>query len=277
MLSEQANLVREEISAGTGANIAISVVSSGVQTGLKIWFADLSRSRGPVVDLTPFGLTRYRAELYFGSFSADTILQMQGAGEEEQSLARALIQSVANTPDVHLSGAATDDNWVIENTNFRIMAEMKRIENRFSNEALISVCRELVIPMMGAMAELCGYEEVQDMSLLDAMKGEMEGALHITTVRRRERNPRNRLLCLRIHGNVCGVCLLDPAKRYGASGDIIEVHHLQPLSLVDQPRTYNPLTDLIPLCPNCHRAIHTRRPVPWTPADIRAGMDTTDG
>lgn len=277
MLPEQANLVREEISTGTGANIDISVISSGVQTGLKIWFADLSRSRGPVIDLTPFGLTRYRVELYFGSFSADTILQMQGAGEEELALARSLMQCVSNTPNVHLSGSAAGDNWVITGESFRVMAEMKRVENRFSNEALISVCRELVIPMMGAMAELCGYEEVKDLSSPDSMEGEKEGALHIATVRRRERNPRNRLLCLRVHGNLCGVCQLDPAMRYGTRGGILEVHHLQPLSLADQSRTYNPLTDLIPLCPNCHRAVHTRRPVPWTPADIRAEMEMTNG
>ena len=37
------------------------------------------------------------------------------------------------------------------------------------------------------------------------------------------------------------------------------------LSVVEE---YDPATDLIPLCPNCHRAVHTRRPVPWTPANL---------
>ena len=73
---------------------------------------------------------------------------------------------------------------------------------------------------------------------------------------RRERNPRNRLLCLQIHGEVCAVCDLDPRTAYGDAGSIIEVHHLQQLASSDKARHYDPAVDLVPLCPNCHKAVH---------------------
>ena len=49
---------------------------------------------------------------------------------------------------------------------------------------------------------------------------------------------------------------------YGEGVGVIEVHHLEPLALLVDPRAYNPETDLVPLCPNCHRAVHTQRPRP---------------
>jgi 5-methylcytosine-specific restriction protein A len=47
------------------------------------------------------------------------------------------------------------------------------------------------------------------------------------------------------------------------------VHHLEPVASLDVPRVYNPATDLIPLCPNCHRAVHSRAPVPYQPEELK--------
>ena len=80
-------------------------------------------------------------------------------------------------------------------------------------------------------------------------------------ITKRERNPRNRFLCFSIHGEICGVCGFDPKATYGSAiSSILEVHHIEPLSEIEKARVYNPRTDLIPLCPNCHRAIHKRKP-----------------
>ena len=91
-----------------------------------------------------------------------------------------------------------------------------------------------------------------------------------SVVKRRERNPRNRVLCIRLKGERCAGCGLEPRKSYGSAGAIIEVHHLEPLSLLQAPRPYDPAFDLVPLCPNCHRAVHTRRPVPLSLAELTA-------
>src|SRR5690606_9255338 len=110
--------------------------------------------------------------------------------------------------------------------------------------SIVGVCRNLVIPIIAAMAELYGYETVEGEGAR-GLEPEIEGAISHSIVVRRERNPRNRLLCLRIHGAVCKICGVDPGMLYGEAGNIIEVHHLEPLSLVESPRPYDPSTDLI--------------------------------
>ncbi len=267
MLAAKQSLVLREVEEGTGAAIGLEEDRSGMQAGLRLWFADLPRSHSPIVTLRPTGLRRYRATLTFGNFAADTICQMNRADAEEVQLARALIISVADSATVRLGGGQTLDDWRVTDGNFSLSAEKRDIVERFEDDALAATCREVVIPILAAMAELYGYDPVEEPV---GSAGEIEGALAVSVISRRERNPRNRLLALRIHGLQCKVCDFDPARRYSNLRSIIEVHHIQPLSSLGQPRAYDPSQDLIPLCPNCHRAAHTRRPLPWSPDELRA-------
>jgi 5-methylcytosine-specific restriction protein A len=162
----------------------------------------------------------------------------------------------------------TLEAWELNGAGFSIVAEKRGISGRFDEETLVGTCRDMVIPMLAAMAELYGYDPVEEPEELQA-EALLEGAVRVSLVKRRERNPRNRLLCLRIHGTSCKVCGLNPEAVYGDAGSIIEVHHIQPLSSGEGARPYDPATDLIPLCPNCHRAAHTRRPLPLSPGELR--------
>jgi 5-methylcytosine-specific restriction enzyme A len=271
MLADRQALILQEVAEGTGAAVGIEAVRAGVQTGLLLWFEDLGRARSPIVELLPKGLKRYEAKLRFGNFAAETIAQMRRAEDEEKQLARALVRSIGVKAEVEVSQQSLDD-WEVRDRDFAIVASQKGVENRFGEEALTATCRALVIPMLGAMAELYGYDPVcLDETNEDAFL--MEGAIRVSVVTRRERNPRNRLLCLRIHGHRCAICGRDPRGQYGQAGGIIEVHHIQPLSSSEGARPYSPETDLIPLCPNCHRAAHTRRPQPWTPEELRAMLN----
>jgi 5-methylcytosine-specific restriction protein A len=268
MLASKQTLIREALVEGTGASVDLEVESSAAQTGLRIWFSDIGRNQSPIMGLHPTGLHRYRARLSFGSFAAPTIAQLQKAGGEEQQLARALIRSVASVAQVTIDGGQSLDDWTVRNGAFTIVAEKRDIADRFGDDALVATCRELVVPILAAMAELYGYDPIDDASAAGE-DAEWEGAVQLAIVKRRERNPRNRLLCLRLHGDKCAVCAVEPRGVYGEAGGIIEVHHLQPLSLSDEPRMYDPASDLIPVCPNCHRAAHTKRPLPWTPDELR--------
>lgn len=272
MLPEKKALILQEVCEGTGAAICLEDDPSGIQSGLRLWFGDLDRSHSPIVTLKPLGLRRLEATLSFGKFAADTIKQMQSAQDEEVQLARALVASVAGSADLRISGNQTLENWRILDGSFTISAQKKGIVARFDDETLVAVCRELVTPLLAAMAELCGYDPVEE-PLPPDHEMHFEGSISLQLIKRRERNPRNRLLSLRLHGTVCMICGLDPEQTYGGAGGIIEVHHLQPLSASDGARLYNPATDLVPLCPNCHRAVHTRRPLPWTPEELRALID----
>jgi 5-methylcytosine-specific restriction protein A len=267
MLAAKQALILREVEEGTGAAIGLEEDRSGMQSGLRLWFSDLPRAHSPLVNLQPVGLKRFRLTLTFGNFAADTIAQMSRADAEEVQLARALVASVADCASVGFSGNQTLDDWRIIDGRFWLTAEKRDISERFEDDALIATCRELVIPILAAMAELYGYDPIEPSV---EPTGEVEGDISIAVIRRRERNPRNRLLALRIHGEVCKVCGHDPLRQYPDLRSTIEVHHIQPLSSLSAPRVYNPSEDLIPLCPNCHRAAHTRRPLPWSLDELKA-------
>ena len=38
------------------------------------------------------------------------------------------------------------------------------------------------------------------------------------------------------------------------------MHHIIPISEINEIYTVDPKQDLIPVCPNCHRALHSQRP-----------------
>ena len=72
-----------------------------------------------------------------------------------------------------------------------------------------------------------------------------------------ERNPMTRIRAIEIHGLTCKVCSFNFSDRYGKLGDgFIHVHHLKPVSELDEAVVINPSKDLIVLCANCHAIVH---------------------
>lgn len=84
-----------------------------------------------------------------------------------------------------------------------------------------------------------------------------EGACSTVTVNRYERSPANRAACIAAHGSRCKVCGFDFGAVYGPlAHGYIEVHHRIPVSKMGGSYQIDPVNDLIPLCANCHAAIH---------------------
>jgi 5-methylcytosine-specific restriction protein A len=270
MIAEKTELILRELLEGTGAAFAASVRHTGLRQNLRIWFADLDERHGPVAELRPFGLKGHQVRLSFGNFAAGIIHQMRKASPEDVQLARALVGSIRPGVVLDINGQDAE-KWCVIDGSFHITATVRDLDHPHSDAALVATCRSVIVPIMAAMAELIGYDVIDESDSGHAEA--FEGAVLRSLVRRRERNPRNRLLCIRIHGEKCAVCGLQPGLRYGSAGSIIEVHHLQPLALLKTPRAYDPRTDLVPLCPSCHRAAHTRRPVPYSPAELRELME----
>ena len=73
-----------------------------------------------------------------------------------------------------------------------------------------------------------------------------------------ERNTRLRKEFFRARPTAtCDVCTLDTAKTYPWTERIIDLHHLLPLSSGTRVEANGTtFDDLVPVCPNCHRAIH---------------------
>ena len=89
-----------------------------------------------------------------------------------------------------------------------------------------------------------------------------EGKLKKTTMRSYDRDPVARQKCLEIYGYRCHVCHFRFSDMYGDWGhEYIEVHHLNPLGEGDGERETDPKEDLRPVCANCHRMLHHKRPV----------------
>ncbi|WP_335479085.1 HNH endonuclease [Gottfriedia acidiceleris] len=77
---------------------------------------------------------------------------------------------------------------------------------------------------------------------------------------RYERKAINRLRAIEFHGTTCKVCKFNFEDVYGEHGkDFIEVHHLKPLSTLDEAVEIDPENDLVPVCSNCHRMLHRKR------------------
>jgi len=78
----------------------------------------------------------------------------------------------------------------------------------------------------------------------------------------RERNMELRQACIDYfktqHGGriVCECCGFDFAARYDIQDEYIEVHHRFPFSQTEGEHPVDAITDLVPLCANCHRMIH---------------------
>lgn len=95
----------------------------------------------------------------------------------------------------------------------------------------------------------------------EAVGALFEGAVTRVAVNRFERNAHARAACIAHHGAVCAVCGFDFAKVYGDIGDgVITVHHLRELSTIGEEYEVDPVKDLLPVCDNCHRMLHTTRP-----------------
>lgn len=88
----------------------------------------------------------------------------------------------------------------------------------------------------------------------------IEGSVQQVYVNKYERNPKARLECINYcESYKCQICDFDFVKVYGEIGKgFIHVHHLKPLFMMGKSYKLNPITDLIPLCPNCHAMLHRK-------------------
>ena len=89
-------------------------------------------------------------------------------------------------------------------------------------------------------------------------------------VNRYERSPEARRACIAHHGTSCAACGFSFEQKYGEIGrDFIHVHHVVPVSQLGGSYELDPISDLIPLCANCHAMAHQGVSTPRTVAELR--------
>jgi hypothetical protein len=88
-----------------------------------------------------------------------------------------------------------------------------------------------------------------------------EGASKKIYINAYERNSKARKACINHYGCKCDVCGFDFAENYGELGEgIITVHHVKKLADIKKEYKVDPITDLRPVCANCHAVIHRADP-----------------
>lgn len=264
MIGDKTAFLQQVILEATQAAVEVSKDTSGARTGLRVHFRGWTRQGGPVLSLTPSGLNRHIVELRFGDYARPCIAHIEeNANDEQYAVARALVAQLAEQFETEIQPENDLENWTV-GSDLKIIVTIKGLTSQSDEESLSSSARSVIVPLIASIAELIGCKDDDP-----SEQGDVEGGIVEVTVKRRERSRRNRLLCLSIHGNICSVCGLDPSSVYGEEcGEILEVHHIEPLSEAEAARVYDPKTDLIPLCPNCHRAAHRRKPA-YTPDELK--------
>jgi len=271
MLSNHLLLIQHSLSIATGAGISIAQKKLNGRDFIELWFSEIDKANGPIIELSPTGTRRHNVKLRFGSFANKIIEQIKETDTESGQLARLLMNQLETQFGVSFSAGMTAENWSIEDRKFTLEIERKGIDDYLSEIEITETCKNIITPVLGVLAELIGYEELSTDVAING-SGHEEGASYLSKVTRRERNPRNRLLCIQIHGDFCNICGFIPSSHYFFLGSIIEVHHIEQLAELEHPKIYDPAKDLIPLCPNCHRAIHKRIP-PYTPDELRGFLN----
>ncbi|PKM51961.1 MAG: hypothetical protein CVV02_04910 [Firmicutes bacterium HGW-Firmicutes-7] len=142
--------------------------------------------------------------------------------------------------------------------------EIRRIDQKFNNFSQVK-----------QKLDSNKYEEI--MALIDSKSNQVlipeeipaeeaekyaEGSKKQIMVNAYERNPKARQACIEIHGTGCIICGFDFGEVYG--GDFagkIHVHHIKPLADIDDEYEVDPENDLVPVCPNCHMILHSKKEV----------------
>jgi 5-methylcytosine-specific restriction protein A len=89
-------------------------------------------------------------------------------------------------------------------------------------------------------------------------------------VNRYERDPEARRVCIAHHGINCAACGFSFEATYGDIGkDFIHIHHVVPVSQLGNGYQLDPLTDLVPLCGNCHAMAHQGVGIPRSLVELR--------
>jgi 5-methylcytosine-specific restriction protein A len=97
-----------------------------------------------------------------------------------------------------------------------------------------------------------------------------DDAVARVAVNRYERDAEARRACIAHRGTSCAACGFSFEMAYGEVGaDFIHVHHVVPASQLGGAYQLDPLTDLVPLCANCHAMAHHGVGSPRSEAELR--------
>lgn len=227
--------------------------------------SDLERGNGfsIVVGRTP---RRVEASLRMDRFAGALLRQMAEADEDGRNLFLNLLEEAGSNGitatavlnDVGIRAAA--DLQMREWSRLEIDCD-KRIPGPIApGKPVDELVFEVAASCAGLALSLLPLEDARESPPLFE-DGLPEGAAMRVAVNRYERSRMNRAACIARNGTSCSVCGFNFALAYGELGEgFIEIHHKVPVSQMGGAYRISPVTDLAPVCPNCHAMLHRQDP-----------------
>ena len=209
-----------------------------------------------------------------GKFARPLVKKMGDAGPEGRVAFSALAAVAAKQGKVTLRANGLDLNaqepasWPSQWQKLDLAIKKQGIVfEELAPRELKRLLGEIVTPLFGMCIALIGIEDVE----ADASAAEGDPTERLS--RRYERRLVNREVCLATRGRRCYCCNMDFGEVYGSSADgFIEVHHITPASGMGPGYKINPALELVPICSNCHSAVHLQRPA-RSVEEVRALFD----
>lgn len=133
--------------------------------------------------------------------------------------------------------------------------EIQALQNIINSKRLDSTTKEKAQKLLNKDTVTIVYpDDIEDNNLFEGTKKQI-------LVNAYERSSQARQECINTYGYKCEICKFDFEKTYGEIGkNFIHVHHIKPLSEIDEKYKIDPIKDLRPVCPNCHAMLHKRKP-----------------
>ena len=256
--------IASSLSVLTGLGIGCSQTNSGVL----VFFADseIEQKDSVGIQIELKGLRRHQFSLVYGKSAGLLRQQIKNANRSQVEISNKLADTVFRDVDIRLDVEELFANICANSPSTSALLSRVNIEDHGSEGEWRKSLNRVVTPLLLALAELIGFED--DLEAIGEGQGDSEGAEYLRQSVARERSSRNRQRCITLRGATCEVCGWDSKKVYGLDFEIIDVHHTEPLSSFEGSKVFNPLTDLVPLCPNCHRAAHKKSP-PYSVEELK--------
>ncbi|HWQ96707.1 MAG TPA: HNH endonuclease [Negativicutes bacterium] len=256
-------------------------VTGGIQNG-EPWFAiGPENASQELFRLSVFfkNATRVIIDFEPEKYAAPLIMDMAKASLEQKLLFKEYsdmlqIQKLARV-DLFINKIKYEPScpasWPAEWTGLSCRITRSPVTSDDEKFDLVDLTIEWVSNALGMFLSLMHIVPI-DNDIPEKTTGYTEGKEYITTSKRYERNPLNRQLCVASKGYICAICGFDFSSTYRDIGNgFIEVHHIEPLSMMEDERAIDPIKDLIPVCSNCHSMIHRRKP-PLLPDELQEMM-----
>ena len=203
---------------------------------------------------------RVSAQISLGNFAKELMVAIERTDKEKKNIffhaIEVMNQDLINTRIQcgDYQGPAIDmKSWPSSWDNFSLIISYIYDEGEDSNKLLCMIGNKI----LSVLTIILPVKIIEGSGYLEGSSFEYMQTYY-------ERNKKNRDLAFKYHGRQCKVCNFKNEEVFGeTSRDIIEVHHTTPISLLGESYKLDIQKDLVPLCPNCHAFVHTKKP-PFT-------------